>query len=125
MQLGENVHRPVDWPGHHFIEPSIEGVNQLGFVRVLLLQQPSGVGDEATRILAAVPFLRADGRQEMLHRRFVTIEQLAVEIAGIPIDEDPAEVKDHYVAMTHVAHCMSKTGSVIRSRVFATPLRAR
>jgi hypothetical protein len=46
----------------------------------------------------------------MLHRRFVAIEQLAVEVARIPIDQHPAEIKDHHVAMTHAAHFIQKSG---------------
>ena len=105
MQIGQNIHRPADRPGHHLVEPAIEGVDQLGVVRVLLFQQPSRVRDEAAGILATVPFLGADGSQKMLHGGFVTVKQLAVEVARIPIDQHPAEVKDYNVTMVHAARC--------------------
>jgi len=38
--------------------------------------------------------LRADRREKMLHRLFVAGEELAEEVARVPVDEDTAEVED-------------------------------
>jgi len=44
-------------------------------------------------VLATVPFVRADGGEEMLHRCFVAAQQLAVEVTRIPVDQNAAEIK--------------------------------
>lgn len=53
------------------------------------------LGPGAAEILLMVPFGRADVAEKVLHRRGVTIEQPAVEVARVPIDQDPAKIKDN------------------------------
>ena len=57
---------------------------------MLGLQQAAAFGKGPAGVLATVPFVRADGGKEMLHRRLVAGEQLAVEVTGIPIDQNAA-----------------------------------
>src|SRR3954469_3964867 len=45
-------------------------------------------------ILLPVPVRRANMRQEVLHRREIAVEQAAVEIARIPVNQDAAQIKD-------------------------------
>jgi len=42
----------------------------------------------------------------VLHGDFVTVEQLAVEVARIPINQHAAEVKDYDVTTVHAARCI-------------------
>jgi len=49
---------------------------------MLGLQQAAAFGKRPADVLATVPFVRADGGKEMLHRRLVAGEQLAVEVTG-------------------------------------------
>ena len=65
---------------------------------MLGFQQPGAFGKTAAGILTAVPFMRADIREEMLHRRLVAREQLAIEMAGIPGDQNAAEVEHDGIA---------------------------
>ena len=65
---------------------------------MLGFQQPGALGKIAAGILAAVPFMRADSREEMLHRRLVAREQLAIEMTGIPGDQNAAEVEHDGIA---------------------------
>ena len=65
---------------------------------MLGLQQSGAIGEAAAGILAAVPFMGADRRQKMFHRRLVAGEQLAVEMPRVPVDQNPAEVEHHDAA---------------------------
>jgi len=49
-------------------------------------------------VLAAVPFVSADGREEMLHRRLVACKQLAVKVTGIPVNQHAAEIEHDDIA---------------------------
>jgi hypothetical protein len=53
-------------------------------------RQAAAFGKGPAGVLVTVPFVRADGGKEMLHRRLVASEQLAVEVTGIPIDQNAA-----------------------------------
>ena len=44
--------------------------------------------------MALVPLQRAHLFEEAIHRLFV-VEQLAVEVAGVPVEQDAADVEDH------------------------------
>src|SRR5271169_6238954 len=59
------------------------------------LEQTGTLGEAAPRVLAAVPFMGADIRQKMLHRRLVAQKKLAVEMPRVPIDQHAAEIEDH------------------------------
>jgi len=70
---------------------------------VLGLQQAGAFGKGPAGVLAAVPFMRADGGEEMLHRHLVAGEQLAVEVAGIPVDQHAAKIEHDGIA-GHLRH---------------------
>src|SRR6516165_6085087 len=76
-QLGEDLDRTGDRPGHHFVKASAVGVDQLGLVWMLELKQARAFGKAAPGVLAAVPFVGADIRQKMFHRRLIAQKQLA------------------------------------------------
>jgi hypothetical protein len=48
-------------------------------------------------VVRLVPFERADPREEVLHLLFV-VEELAVEVARVPVDEHAPDVEDHGVS---------------------------
>ena len=52
-----------------------------------------GGSEGSAPVLLQVPVRRADLRQEPLHPLMV-VEDLAVEMAGIPIEQDVADVED-------------------------------
>ena len=60
---------------------------------MLGLQQAGAFGKGPAGVLATVPFVRADGSEEMLHRHLIAGEQLAVEVTGIPVDQNAAEIE--------------------------------
>jgi hypothetical protein len=60
---------------------------------MLGLQHAGTFGKGPAGVLAAVPFVRADGGEEMLHRYLVAGKQLAVEVTGIPVDQHTAEIE--------------------------------
>ena len=60
---------------------------------MLGFQQAGAFGKRPAGVLATVPFVRADGGEKMLHRCLVAGEQLAVEVTGIPVDQDAAEIE--------------------------------
>jgi hypothetical protein len=71
------------------------GVDQLGLVRVPGFQQPRTLGKTTSGVLPAVLFMRADGCEKLFHRRVVAGEKLAVEMSGIPFDQQAAEIENH------------------------------
>src|SRR6516164_1998377 len=97
-QLSEDVDRAGDRPRHHLVEAGAVGVDQLGLVGMLELEQAGAFSKAAPGVLASVPFMGADIRQKMLHRRLVSGKQLAVEVPRVPIDQHAADIEDHDVS---------------------------
>ena len=62
-------------------------------------QFPRRLGEAAPGVLALVPFRRADRSEEVLHRRLVAVEQLAIEVSRVPVDQDAAEIEDDDAAL--------------------------
>ena len=58
------------------------------------LDQLATLGEGPAPVLLGVPLRGADGGQELLHRGLVG-QQLAVEVARVPVDQDPAQVEHH------------------------------
>ena len=71
-----------------------EGRDQRARLRVLLAQCLDRLRPRPAGIELGVPLLAADLGEEALHRGVVAGEQLAVEVARIPVDADAAEVED-------------------------------
>src|SRR6266478_7156837 len=55
-------------------------------------------------ILLRVPRRCTNGTEEVFHHRFITIEQLAVEVTWVPIDYHTPQIKD---CGTIFCHCKS------------------
>jgi hypothetical protein len=51
-------------------------------------------GERTTAVHLLVPRRRADLGKEAFHRRPVSGEQLAVEVAWVPVDEDATDVEE-------------------------------
>src|SRR5215469_7592956 len=96
-QLGQNLDRAGEGTGDHLVEAAVIGVDQLGLLGMLGLQQSSALTEGAAGILAAVPLMRANRGQKILHPRVVAGEQLAVEVSRVPVDQNAAEVEYHGV----------------------------
>ena len=65
-------------------------------------QLGTGLRDAAAEIMRGVPLRRAHFGQELLHRGLVAVEQLAVEMTGIPVQQHPAEIEHHGADTAHV-----------------------
>ena len=58
-------------------------------------QLGAGFGDAFAAVLFLVPGRGAHLGEEVLHRSHVACEQLAVQVARVPVNEDPAQVEQH------------------------------
>ena len=63
---------------------------------------PSANG--AAGVLPLVPLLGAYRGEELLHRRLVAAEELAVEVARIPLEEHAADIEDGDAAPPVAGH---------------------
>ena len=59
---------------------------------MLLREFRAGLVYGAAEVLLGVPRHSAHVGQELLHARDIGPEQLAVQVAGVPIEQDPAHV---------------------------------
>ena len=87
VQRLEDGHAALDRALHHLVEAGAEGVDERPMLGIFPLEQRRRLGEPAAGVLALVPILGADGRQERLHRRLVAGEELPVEMPRIPIDQ--------------------------------------
>lgn len=65
-----------------------------GFIRMIFLKLSDGLDERSAGVLLAVPSRRGDLGEELLHSLFVAREQLAIQMARIPVDQHAAEVED-------------------------------
>src|SRR5690606_4697546 len=92
-QFSQDFDGVIDRSAEHF-GPALEIGGDEGRVRRELGgEELDGFGERPPAILLQVPFGRADIAEEGLHLGFV-FEQRAVEVAGIPVDKDTAEVEN-------------------------------
>ena len=93
----EQRHRARDGAGHHFVVAVAERVDQRGVLGMLRLSSSRVSANcfpaSCCRCHSGVQTCA----EEMLHRLFV-VEQLAKEVARIPVDQDAAEIEDDGVA---------------------------
>ena len=66
--------------------------------------------DVMPEVVGDVPLQRADLGEEALHVGFV-VEELAVQMPWVPVDQDPAEVEDDGVDRSHL---LSISGQYVR-----------
>ena len=91
---GTDLDRLFDGAGHHFAEALAERFDQLALMGVHGDELGDSIGEAAARVLMLVPFLGAHRGEKILHRRFVAGEELAVEVARIPFEQDATQVED-------------------------------
>src|SRR5580704_1320923 len=77
----------------HLLPALVEGPDLALPFRVARDELPHGLGEGAAAILLQIPGGRADIREKPLHALFVG-EEVAVEMAGVPIEEDVADVEN-------------------------------
>src|ERR1700730_4041874 len=58
-------------------------------------------------ILLRVPRRCTNGTEEVFHRRFIAIEQLAVEVTWIPIDYHTSQIEDCGTIFCHCKYILS------------------
>ena len=83
----------VDCGGNHLVEPRPKRLDQMRLVGMRRDEFADGFGELSAPILPLVPFLRANGREEIFHRLLVAGKQLAVEEARIPLQQHAAQVE--------------------------------
>ncbi len=77
----------------HLVEPAVEGFDQGLLARMVRRQAAGRFGWVAAPVLQAMPLRRGHRGEETLH--FLRIrDQLAVEMAGVPVEQDAAHVED-------------------------------
>ena len=74
-------------------------------------QELDGLGPRSSRILVRVPLGRGHLGKERLHLGRV-VEQLPVQVARVPVDEDAPEVEDHGGEARRVWHPARLSGEV-------------
>src|SRR4051794_35092642 len=72
----------------------MERLDQLASLRMLGDQNLDGLGPGSTRVLVAIPLRRRHLGKEQLHLVRV-IEQLPVQVAWIPVDQNAPEIEDN------------------------------
>src|SRR5882762_11196458 len=79
-------------------------------------------------ILLRVPRRCTNGSEEVFHRRFIAIEQLAVEVTWVPIDCHTPEIEDCGTIFCHCKYILSflRESSIMSvSRAMRNLFRAR
>ena len=76
----------------HLVEPTVKSRDQLFLARVYCLKTMRRRSRVAAMILRRMPFARGYVGEEALHFRGVR-KQLAIEVPGVPIDQDSAEIE--------------------------------
>ena len=93
-QIGKYVDRSRDLPGQHLGPSPVERLDEFSSLRMLSDQEVDALAPRSPRVLACVPFRRGHLGKKRIHLVRV-IEQVAVEVTRVPIDEDAAQVEDH------------------------------
>jgi len=94
-QAVQDLHAAGDGAAYGFREALIISVDQVAVVRVAGAQPGDGLGEgDRVGILLVIPFGEADFKQEALDGGFIAGEELAVEVARVPVQQDAAKIKD-------------------------------
>jgi hypothetical protein len=72
----------------------VERLDEFSLLRMLGDQEFNGLGPWSPRVLVCIPLRRGHLGEERLHLVTV-VEQLPVQVARIPLDEDAPEIEDH------------------------------
>ncbi len=104
----EQHDRSGDRARGHFLMAMRERVDQRIVAGMLALQFRAGLGERAAGIVLQMPRHGADLGEEALHRGIVTVEQLAIEMARVPVEQDSAEIEDHGFRHGHVTALRSR-----------------
>ena len=80
-----------------FVPALVKGPDRRGVIGMALHQEGDRLVPIAAPVLLDVPFAGTDGGQEPLHPGFV-VEELAIEMARVPPEQDIADVEHDTVA---------------------------
>ncbi len=61
---------------------------------MLRQERTRALGEGPPGVLALVPFGGADRGEEMLHRRLVAVEELAIQVSRVPVEQHAAQIED-------------------------------
>src|ERR1700745_575550 len=67
----------------------------------------AAISKRSPGILLRVPRRRANGAEEVFHRRLIAIEQHAVEVTGVPIDYHTPKIEDRGTSFCHFKYILS------------------
>src|SRR4029077_8373083 len=101
LQLRQELDAARDFTSDRLVPALVERPNLALPFRMARDELPHGLGEGAAAILLQIPGRRADIRKEPLHALFVG-EELAVEMAGIPVEQDVADVENDGVDPWHL-----------------------
>src|SRR5262249_49366286 len=119
LEIGQHGDRIGDRPGQHLLPAMMVGRDQLAMLRVAGDEQRHRLVPAAAGILLLVPFLRAHRGEEILHCASIG-EELAVEVARVPVDEDAAEIEDDGLDADPLAHVGATQTRSISARMKAS-----
>ena len=108
-QIGQHLDRSRNLPGQHLGPSPMERLDELTPLRMLSDQNLDRLGEGPARVLVRVPLGRGHLGQERLHLVRV-FEQLPVQVARVPVDEDTAEVEDHGSRVGRCGHPATLAG---------------
>ena len=84
-ELRQHLDAAVDGAGHHFFVAFGPGVDHFGLARVLRGQFGACLSRRSAQVLLCVPGRGADMSQKVVHSGYVGAEELAVEMARVPV----------------------------------------
>ncbi len=103
-QRVEHLYCFGDGIAQHGWPPGLPRRNQLGVLGELALALGDGIVEGLTGIHLAIPLGRDHRGEELFHGGFVAAEQRAVKVAGVPVDQNPAQVEQNCVYFGCVRH---------------------
>src|SRR5258707_15426468 len=72
-----------------------------------LFKRTATISKRSPRILLRVPRRCTNGSEEVFHRCFIAIKQLAVEVTWVPIDYHTPKIEDCGTSLCHCKYILS------------------
>ena len=94
LQGRQEFDGPFDRSGDHLLASSRPRPDELGLVGVRLHERRACLFGRHPEVVRVMPLHRANLGQKAFHRRVVAAEQLPVQVAGVPVEQDAAEVEN-------------------------------
>src|SRR4029077_11101860 len=101
LEFSQNRNAMRQRTGNHLVKARAPGANQRLLVGVARDKLGFGLGEKPSSVLALIPVRGAYRCKEVLHRRLIAVEQLAVQVARVPIDEDATKIEHDHRSFGH------------------------